>query len=75
MIRLTIDGVCKGCMFQDLTVFDWDEPIVRCKHDTVCKFIGDPNGGERYHATVMALRKEWEEKQKKFEEEHKYTTA
>lgn len=62
MIKLTIDGVCKGCMFMELIVSDWDKPTVRCKHDMVCKFVGDPNGEERYNATVLAARKEWEEK-------------
>lgn len=61
MIKLVVDGVCKGCVFQSIVVSDYDKsrPIVRCKHAGVCKYVDDPNGAEKLRATVEELKKEY----------------
>lgn len=57
MIELKIEGVCKECPFRNLTLIEYnDPPEVRCKHDHVCKFVGDPNGKEGIRAAVAAER-------------------
>ena len=40
MIRLTVDGACKDCPLRSIKVLDAvGEPIARCEHQTVCKYI------------------------------------
>ena len=55
MIELKIEGVCKECPFKDLTLIQYGKPKVFCLHETVCKFIGDPQGKERLYATMKTL--------------------
>lgn len=55
MIELKIDGVCKGCIFQQLTLNKWDGKA-RCIHGMVCKFVSDPNGKEEYIRTIASMR-------------------
>lgn len=40
MIKLTVDGACKECPLRSIKVLDAiGEPIARCEHQTVCKYI------------------------------------
>lgn len=40
MIKLTVDGVCSECPLRSIKVLDGiGEPIARCEHQTVCKYI------------------------------------
>ena len=40
MIKLIVDGVCKECPLRSIKVLDAiGEPIARCEHQTVCKYI------------------------------------
>ena len=55
MIELKIEGVCKECPFKDMTLIQYGKPQVFCVHETVCKFIGDPQGKERLYATMKTL--------------------
>lgn len=63
MIELKIDGVCKECPFKDIALNTWDyyNPAARCKHDTVCKFIGDPDGKARMREAAKAVDAFWDE--------------
>lgn len=54
MIDLVIKGVCKSCMYKDLKLFETPEGWkVFCRHELICKFIGDPDGEERMKALRM----------------------
>lgn len=55
MIELKIDGVCKECIFKELILVEWDANV-RCRHEEVCKFVGDPHGEERYRIAVHLMR-------------------
>ena len=40
MIKLIVDGVCKECPLRSIKVLDAiADPIARCEHQTVCKYI------------------------------------
>ena len=40
MIKLIVDGACKECPLRNIKVLDGiGEPIARCEHQTVCKYI------------------------------------
>lgn len=68
MIELKIDGVCKGCPFKELTLTHW-RADVRCKHETVCKFIGDPDGEARLKAVQKVVQeKELEQMRERMKE-------
>lgn len=56
MIELKIEGVCKECIFKELVFIEWDRNV-RCRHEEVCKFVGDPHGEERYRVAVNLMRK------------------
>lgn len=40
MIKLIVKGVCSECPLRSIKVLDGiGEPIARCEHQTVCKYI------------------------------------
>ena len=40
MIKLIVEGVCSECPLRSIKVLDGiGEPIARCEHQTVCKYI------------------------------------
>lgn len=55
MIELKIDGICKECYAIEPVMFETaDGWKVFCKHESVCKYIGDPDAKERMRAAIMA---------------------
>lgn len=58
MIELTLKGACKNCFARSLVLLYEHEPhpVVACKHESVCKFITDPDGAEKMKAARMAER-------------------
>lgn len=63
MIELKISGVCKECYALEPVMFQAaDGWKVLCKHESVCKYIGDPDAHERMVAALMAHAYEVEQK-------------
>lgn len=47
MIKLVITEPCKGCHWQQIVVRDTPEPMARCIHQSVCKYIGDSEAEQK----------------------------
>ena len=48
MIKLVIKEPCKGCPWQQIRLTDTGlEPMARCIHQSVCKYIGDSEAEQK----------------------------
>jgi len=47
MIKLVITEPCNGCPWQQIVVRDTPEPMARCIHQSVCKYIGDSEAEQK----------------------------
>ena len=47
MIKLVITEPCNGCPWQQVRLADTPEPMARCIHQSVCKYIGDSEAEQK----------------------------
>ena len=47
MIKLVITEPCKGCPWRQIRLMYTPEPYAMCLHQSVCKYIGDSEAGQK----------------------------